>query len=303
MKGYKRITKIHDNIIEDIEIALQSIETDVKKKKDKYYSDPNYKSDSLKRIDQGYAKWKACVVERFKNQCCVCYSKESLVAHHLYSYKYYLELRTDLNNGVCICNTCHELFNKMNSNVNTLEQFVAYRINFKGQSHDYVRQSFKIKKQLMREYGISPKAENGIKETIVTKQSFDEEQRQAKIVSSFEKLKKQLFEESKILEKKYGYEKGIRINFRDKETTSLSAISKLQSEVMRLNTLISANKMKDKKIMASKFHMPYEQFCKKLQDPKEYLNFTPSEITHLNKILSEDYREEHRTERALVFKQ
>ena len=59
--------------------------------------------------------------------------------------------------------------------------------------------------------------------------------------------------------------------------------------------------MKDKIIMASKFHMDHTEFCKKLQDPLEYLSFTPSEITHLNKILSEDYKKEYAEERAQVY--
>ncbi|HET6243699.1 MAG TPA: HNH endonuclease [Bacteroidia bacterium] len=301
MKGYKRITKVHDNIIDDIEIALQNVETDIEKQQFNFYADPNYKLYLGVRNDKGYAKWKEEVIKRFKNQCCVCYSKERLVAHHLYSYKYYQELRTDLNNGVCICSTCHELFNKENSNVNTLEQFIEYRRRFKGESHDEVRESFIAKRQLMRELGIDLKPKQTVTKIPVIKLSPEKQQQQDKIVLLFEEFRQTLCDEFKFLEKKYGSEKGIRIDFRNKETTSLSAIRKLLAEIMRLNTLISCNKMKDKTIMASKFHMSYEEFCKKLNDPKEYLNFTPSEITHLNKILSEDYRAEHWAARELVF--
>jgi hypothetical protein len=254
------------------------------------------------RKDKGYTKWKIEVINRFKNQCCVCYSTKSLVAHHLYSYKYYPELRTELNNGVCICTPCHELFNEENSNINTLDQFVQYRNTFIGWDHEEVKNSIKFKRQLLQKHARQTENKENKNNTLDIRLSKEDQQIQDKIVLSFEELKKELDCQGKLLEKTYGKEKGIRVNSRNKETTSLSAISNLRYEITRLNTLISCNKMKDKTLMASKFHMPYAEFCKKLQDPKEYNNFTKSEITHLNKILSEDYREEHRAEREDVFK-
>lgn len=296
-------TKVnHDIILTEIQafLLLENIEKDVQKQIDNFYNDPTYKLYKGVRNDKGYNKWKAEVIKRFGNQCCICYSGDKLVSHHLYSYKYYPELRTQVNNGVCICNTCHELFNDLHSNVNTLEQFVQYRKKFIGKSHTIVKKQIQESKSAFISTAInkSIKKEPKISKTKI---SSEEKLNQDKIVLAFEELKQRLFTEAQSLEKTYGREKGIRINFRDKETTSLSAITKLWAEIMRLNTLISANKMKDKTIMASKFHMNHEDFCKKLQDPNEYLNFTPSEITHLNKILSEDYKKEHAEERAKVF--
>lgn len=297
MKGFKKITKIHDNILDEIEIALRNVEKDIDKQQDNFYTDPNYKLYSGVRNDKGYTKWKYEVIDRFKNQCCVCYSTENLVAHHLFSYKYYPELRTEINNGVCICNPCHEIFNKENSNVNTLEQFIQYRTTFLGWSHEEVKSGIEFKRQFLQKHIRPVQVKKNEYKTPEIGLSKEEQLIQDEIVSSFEQLKQELANEAQLFEKTYGNQKGIRVIFRNKETTSLSAISKLRSEVMRLNTLISCNKMKDKTLMASKFHVPYDEFCKKLQDPKEYNNFTPSEITHLNKILFEDYKEEYLTER------
>ena len=296
-------TKVnHDNILKEIQaiLLLDNIERDVQKQIDNFYNDPAYKSYKDVRNDKGYNNWKAEVIKRFGNQCCVCYSTDKMVAHHLYSYKYYPKLRTEVNNGVCICNTCHELFNDLYSNVNTLEQFIQYREKFKGKNHDAVKKQIQSSKSDLISNFINKASPNKSKPT-KTKLSPEEKQHQDNIVFAFEELMKNLADEYGALQKKYGYEKGIQIDFRDKTTTSLSAISKLRKEITRLNTLISCNKMQDKTIMAFKFHMPYADFCKKLQDPKEYLSFTDSEITHLNKILSEDYKKEHAVERAEVF--
>lgn len=292
----------HDNILSEIQTFFlnSGIELDINKQVDSFYNDPSYKTYKGVRNDKGYKKWKEDVIKRFENQCCVCYSTDKLISHHLYSYKYYSLFRTEINNGVCICNTCHELFNDLYSNVNTLEQFIQYRNKFKGKSHAVVKKHIQSAKISITTALFKKPIKKEIKAQKI-KLSPAEQLQIDQTVLAFENLKKSLAEEMRILEKKFGREKGIRIVFRDKETTSLSATSKLLAEVMRLNTLISANKMKDKTIMASKFHMNHEDFCKKLQDPKEYLNFTASEITHLNKILSEDYKKEYAEERAKVF--
>ena len=300
MKGFKQITKFHDNILDDIEIALLNVEIHIDNQVDKFYSDPNYKSYTAARNDKGYQKWKEEVIKRFQNQCCVCYSTESLVAHHLYSYKYYQELRTELNNGVCICIACHELFNEENSNVNTLKQFIEFRNNYLGLTPEEIRNRFAIKRKLLWELGkqVKPKEVKVIVPKIEL--PIEAQQQRDKIIGTFEELQKTLSDEAQFLEAKYGNAKDIRIKFRDKETTSLSAISKLRRELMRLNTLIRCNKMKDKTIMASKFHMSHEAFCLKLQNPEEFRNFSPSEITHLNMILSQEYYAEDKEERGEV---
>jgi hypothetical protein len=286
----KIIRDKHDKIFLEIHKFFldTNINKDINKQVDIFYKDPTYKNYKGVRTDKGYKKWKEEVIKRFESQCCICYSKDKLVSHHLFSYKYYDTLRTELNNGVCLCNTCHELFNFAYSNINTLEQFLSFRKKFIGKSYKYIKTRTQSGRVLMTEALLSKS--NKIIENPKVKISKEQQQKIDKVISSFEELKKKLLEEKAILEQKYGSEKGIRIIFRGKETTSLSAIAKLFAENMRLNTLISANKVADKNIMASKFHMPHDEFCKKLQNPQEYLSFTASEITHLNKILHEDYR-------------
>ena len=59
------------------------------------------------RSDYEYQQWKKKVKERDK--CCQkCGSTKNLVAHHIKSYKYYPELRTNLSNGITLCDKCHK---------------------------------------------------------------------------------------------------------------------------------------------------------------------------------------------------
>ena len=94
------------------------------------------------------------------------------------------------------------------------------------------------------------------------------------------------------LEKKYGRDKSIDIEFRGRKTTSKSAMAKLLKEVTRINTLIECNRLKDKSIMAAKFYMNLDEFCQAIAEPSQYLRFSDAEITHLNRIKSIDYAEE-----------
>jgi hypothetical protein len=285
------IKKLHDNVMTEVQAfcLLNDVETDIGKQINKFYDSPDYKSYTGVRNDKGYANWKQSVIKRFGNHCSVCHSAEKLTAHHLNSYKYYFDLRTEINNGVCLCTTCHELFNDLYSNVNYLEQFLKFRKKFLGKSHADIRKEIKEIKAI-QSVVVWRENDPPTKKIAKVKISHEKKAQSDKIVSAFEDLKQKLFSEAQALEKIHGREKGIRINFRDKETTSLSAISKLWKEITRINTLVSCNKIHDKTVMAKKFHMDHADFCKKLEDPEQYLNFTDSEITHLNKILSEDYR-------------
>jgi hypothetical protein len=287
----KELTKEHDLIIGAIQKALKHVQKDISLQRDNFYKDPEYKKYKGVRYDKGYTKCKNDVLKRFSNACCVCLSTEKVVWHHLYSYKYYPDLRTDLNNGVCVCEVCHSNFNALYGNVNTLEQFIEFRNTDKNKDGKRLTFPEAIESRKSSYFGIKAQNTHNIKNdsTVKHKQTPKEKENQKKIIDSFESLKSNIIKEEEDLKKKYGYDKGIKINFRGKETTSLSAISKLSKECTRINTLISCNKIRDKKLMASKFHMSEVDFLKKLQDPAQYLNFTDSEITHLNDIKMNDY--------------
>jgi hypothetical protein len=293
----KEITKEHDIIISAIQKALKHVPKDIELQKEKFYKDPEYKKYKGVRYDKGYTKCKNDVLNRFNNTCCVCLSDEKVVWHHLYSYKYYPDLRTDLNNGVCVCEVCHSNFNALYGNINTLEQFIEFRNTDKNKDGKKLTFAEEIEFRKDSYFGIKVQNTHNIKNDVVVKrkQTPKEKQNQKKIIDSFESLKSKLVKQWLELKEKYGQETGIKIDFRGKVTTSLSAITKLIKEIMRINTLISCNKIIDKKLMASKFHMTEEAFCEKLQDPKQYLNFIDSEITHLHDILRNDYAKEYRT--------
>ena len=80
--------------------------------------------------EDGYDSWRKQVKEN-ANYTCDCCGKRggNLHSHHLYSYSKYKHLRTDINNGVCLCEQCHRQFHNEFGNDNTKEQYQ----NFKNQ--------------------------------------------------------------------------------------------------------------------------------------------------------------------------
>jgi hypothetical protein len=187
----------------------------------------------------------------------------------------------NLNNGVCLCTVCHDNFNDIYSNASTLKQFIEFREEYKGKT----RKRFSIVQFISEKESEKMTTKKSTLKIVLTLE-------QEEIIKKFEELKMSLSNERQQLEKKYGKENGIKINFRDKITTSKSAITTLQNEVMRINRLNDCNKMPDKTIMAKEFHMPLNEFLSILEDPTQYLKFTNSEIVHLGLILQKNYTKE-----------
>lgn len=52
-----------------------------------------------------YKAWKLEVISLGKCTCCV--NTEDLHAHHIQHATYFPELRFDVDNGICLCDTCH----------------------------------------------------------------------------------------------------------------------------------------------------------------------------------------------------
>ena len=69
--------------------------------------------------------WAQKIKEKYNYTCFVCSkSGGALVSHHLNSYSVFPNLRTDIKNGVCLCESCHKKFHKEYGNKeNTKEQF------------------------------------------------------------------------------------------------------------------------------------------------------------------------------------
>lgn len=86
-----------------------------------------------KRNEEGYSEWRRTVYARdnYECQCCGVSGKSNLVAHHLYSYARYKQLRTDPDNGITLCSDCHNQFHKCYGNKhNTASQFIEFYENF-----------------------------------------------------------------------------------------------------------------------------------------------------------------------------
>lgn len=58
------------------------------------------------RSDAAVIRWRRAIRKRGK--CEVCGSAENLEAHHIVPWKYSVTGRTDVANGMCLCDRCHK---------------------------------------------------------------------------------------------------------------------------------------------------------------------------------------------------
>lgn len=80
-----------------------------------------------------YYEWVKLVKERdgFTCDCCGYYGKD-VVAHHLEGYSWCKEKRTDVNNGVTMCQNCHNNFHFLNDfKENTKNQYLEFWFNLR----------------------------------------------------------------------------------------------------------------------------------------------------------------------------
>lgn len=75
-----------------------------------YFDDKElYKFPTLKgRTEAGYSKWRISCLERDDYTCQKCGSKENLCVHHIKPYAQYPKLRTQISNGITLCQECHK---------------------------------------------------------------------------------------------------------------------------------------------------------------------------------------------------
>lgn len=72
--------------------------------------------------------WSSEILKRNNYICEVCEKHGgNLNAHHLDGYDWCVEKRLDLNNGICLCESCHRKFHKKYGfGKNTKEQFIEF---------------------------------------------------------------------------------------------------------------------------------------------------------------------------------
>lgn len=77
-----------------------------------------------------YYKWRFDVFERDSFTCQKCYDNKggNLIAHHILNYSEHPDLRTEMDNGITLCEDCHKSFHDR----------YGYRNNNKGQLLEYI---------------------------------------------------------------------------------------------------------------------------------------------------------------------
>lgn len=80
----------------------------------KYDHSISLEERQLRRNYYSYREWVRNVFERDNYTCQSCWQHGGkLNAHHIMPYRAYPELRTELNNGITLCNFCHRTFHSI----------------------------------------------------------------------------------------------------------------------------------------------------------------------------------------------
>lgn len=88
--------------------------------------------------ESGMPPWRQFIFSRDDFTCQVCGKRGGdLEAHHLMSYADNSDLRSDLENGVTMCKTCHRSFHKAKGfGKNTREQYEEWRREYRGKAEN-----------------------------------------------------------------------------------------------------------------------------------------------------------------------
>lgn len=87
---------------------------------------------TLRRNYTEYYKWRLDVYkrDRYTCQCCGDSKGHNLVAHHILNYSSYKDLRTELSNGITLCEKCHKKFHDtFGYTKNNNEQLITFLTN------------------------------------------------------------------------------------------------------------------------------------------------------------------------------
>ncbi|MGL5078332.1 MAG: HNH endonuclease [Waterburya sp.] len=80
-------------------------------------------------------KWRFAVYNKYNKTCQRCgYKGKKAEAHHILPWALFPELRFDINNGICLCQTCHNDFHTIfgnNCNREQINAFISVKLNRK----------------------------------------------------------------------------------------------------------------------------------------------------------------------------
>ena len=114
---------------------------------DDYYTKNKPKKNEYFRDYPEYHHFRKKVKER-DQVCLKCGADKNLEIHHIYPYKKYDTLRTEISNGITLCHACHKKYHKefgRKTNVNpiTLIQYLNDN-NTAKQEHDHIKRKMII---------------------------------------------------------------------------------------------------------------------------------------------------------------
>lgn len=77
--------------------------------------------------------WRKAVYKRFNHICQKCHTKTKCHAHHIFNWCGYKNLRFIIENGICLCPSCHRRFHNIygceDNNLDQLEEFIDAKLH------------------------------------------------------------------------------------------------------------------------------------------------------------------------------
>jgi len=132
------------------EYANQSPEIKIKISKSNSYRWKGGITPENHRIRQSteYKQWRLDVFtkDKFTCQCCGDNKGGNLHAHHKYNFSDYLELRFDVDNGITLCDKCHDF-----RNIGSFHHMYSTKNNTPEQLEQYINNYKELQRQLSLE--------------------------------------------------------------------------------------------------------------------------------------------------------
>ena len=96
--------KNEKNFIDSLAIVFEKM-LDIKFKEE---------TDNKKEIVNNEGQWRIKVLTRDNFTCKLCGYKPARIAHHISSRNYYPNIKWDIENGLTVCDKCHQTYHRGN---------------------------------------------------------------------------------------------------------------------------------------------------------------------------------------------
>lgn len=107
---------------------------------------PNRSEDERLRGSLEYAQWRTAVFIKDDRTCQCCGSREHINAHHIYGFANHKDKRLDLNNGITLCENCHNsachgslhnIYGTHDVSPKTLEDYINTKRRYLGKTPNF----------------------------------------------------------------------------------------------------------------------------------------------------------------------